>query len=154
MSHISAKSERVIAARPEDVYDVLADYENKRPEMLTPNFLDYAVEKGGHGSGTVVRYRLHAANRERPYHMRVDEAVKGQMLVERDTNSSLVTTWKLFPLHDGRYTKVSVATEWEGGRGIGGFFERTFAPLGLPPIYNPIPPFLTPQVPPSQPTLP
>ncbi len=27
-------------------------------------------------------------------------------------------------------------TEWEGGSGIGGFFERTFAPMGLRRIYG------------------
>ncbi|GCE19936.1 hypothetical protein KDK_37360 [Dictyobacter kobayashii] len=44
--------------------------------MLTPNFIDYTVEKGGKGSGTVISYLLQAANRERAYRMRVDEAVK------------------------------------------------------------------------------
>jgi hypothetical protein len=29
-----------------------------------------------------------------------------------------------------------VATEWEGGSGVGGFFERTFAPMGLRSIYT------------------
>ena len=27
-------------------------------------------------------------------------------------------------------------TEWQGGRGVGGFFERTFAPVGLRRIYG------------------
>ena len=136
MSHIFVESERVVNASPEDVYEVLADYKGKRQQILTPNFLDYNVEKGGRGSGTVVRYRLHAARRERPYRMVVEEAVKGKLLTERDTNSSLVTTWKLSPVEDGKQTVVRVATEWQGGKGVGGFFERTFAPLGLRRIYN------------------
>jgi hypothetical protein len=31
-----------------------------------------------------------------------------------------------------------VDSEWEGGTGVGGFFERTFAPLGLRNIYGEI----------------
>ncbi|GCE19937.1 hypothetical protein [Dictyobacter kobayashii] len=58
------------------------------------------------------------------------------MLTERDSNSSLVTTWVLSPLMGGNKTRVSVASEWEGGTGVGGFFERTFAPLGLRRIYG------------------
>ncbi len=135
MSKVHVNSERVINAAPQDVYAVLADYKKMRPRMLTDNFLDYKVEKGGHGDGTVVSYRLHAANRERPYKLRVDESVKNEVLTERDSNSSLVTTWALSPLRSGKQTKVRVSTEWEGAAGVGGFFERTFAPLGLRSIY-------------------
>jgi uncharacterized membrane protein len=125
----------VITAKPEEVYATLIDYQNKRPYILTPNFVDYMVEEGGMGEGTVVRYRLQAAGRERPYRMRVAESVKGQVLTESDTNSSLVTTWTLTPVNNGQQTKVRLASEWTGGSGIGGFFERTFAPLGLRRIY-------------------
>jgi hypothetical protein len=136
MSQVFVKSERIIPASPEAVYAVLADYKDKRPLMLTQNFLDYKVESGGQGAGTVVAYRLRAANRERPYRVRVDEVVKGKELIERDRNSSLVTTWTLSPQDDGCQTRVQVTSEWQGGSGIGGFFERTFAPLGLRRIYD------------------
>ncbi|HZU66132.1 MAG TPA: SRPBCC family protein [Ktedonobacteraceae bacterium] len=136
MSHINVKSEQVIDASPEEVYAALKDYKQKRPQILPPNFVDYAVEKGGVGTGTVVDYRLKAGGRERPYKMQVDETIKGKVITERDTNSSLVTRWSLLPLKEGKQTQVSVITEWEGGSGIGGFFERTFAPMGLRRIYG------------------
>ena len=136
MGQVFVKNECTIPASPETVYAVLADYKEKRPLILTSNFLDYKVESGGQGSGTVVSYRLRAANRERAYRMRVDEVVKGEELMERDRNSSLVTTWRVSPQDDGRLTRVQVTTQWEGGSGVGGFFERTFAPLGLHRIYN------------------
>ncbi len=136
MSRIIVKSERVVDARPEKVYEVLTDYQGKRPQMLTPNFLDYTVEQGGHGNGTIIRYRLRAARRERPYHIHVDESVKGKIITERDTNSSLVTTWALSPLKDGEQTKVQIVSEWEGRGGTKGFMERAFAPLGLSRIYG------------------
>lgn len=136
MSRVSAQSERVIDASPEAVYAVLADYKNKRPLILTPNFLAYTVEKGGQGVGTVVSYRLRAANRERQYRMSVDQAVQDKQLVERDNNSSLITTWQLAPEAEGSQTRVRVTTEWEGATGVKGFFEGTFAPLGLRRIYD------------------
>jgi uncharacterized protein YndB with AHSA1/START domain len=135
MSRLHVETERVIAADPKRVYAFLADYRDKRPQILPVNFLDYTVEQGGRGAGTVIRYRLRAARRERPYQMRVEEPEKGRVLRERDANSSLVTTWTLTSTEDGRQTRVTLASEWEGAQGIGGFFERTFAPSGLRRIY-------------------
>jgi len=146
MSKIQVKNERVVNAKPEEVYDVIKDYKEKRPLFLTPNFLDYQVEQGGKGDGTVVQYRLQAARRERPYRMRVNEPVRGQVIQERDANSSLVTTWMVSPLEGGQQSKVSIVTDWEGGQGVGGFFERTFAPLGLHRIYDRMLDQLTPLV--------
>lgn len=136
MSHIFVQSERVIEAAPEEVFAALADYKNKRPRMLTPNFLNYKVERGGQGKGTVVSYTLHVGGRERPYQMVVDEPQEGQRLAERDRNSSLVTHWSVRELEGGQRSSVMVESDWEGASGIGGFFERTFAPIGLRKIYD------------------
>jgi hypothetical protein len=35
-------------------------------------------------------------------------------------------------------SKVVATTRWQGAGGIGGFFERTFAPKGLNRIYDEI----------------
>ncbi|MGH2478815.1 MAG: SRPBCC family protein [Ktedonobacteraceae bacterium] len=138
MSHIFVRSERVVRARSEKVFDTLADYIHRHPRILPSNFLDYHVEQGGRGHGTVINYRLRAAGREREYTMRVEETVKGQVLTERDSSSSLVTRWSVLPVDQGRCSKVSVESDWEGSSGVGGFFERTFAPLGLHKIYDEI----------------
>jgi hypothetical protein len=136
MGKIHVETERTIAASPDRVYAFLADYRHKRPEILTPNFLDYTVEQGGRGSGTVISYRLNAGRRERAYKMKVDEPKKGRTLRERDTESSLVTTWTVNPAGNGKQSTVRVTTEWEGGGGIGGFMERRFAPGGVRRIYD------------------
>ncbi len=150
MSRVHAQSERVITAKPERVYTTLIDYQNQRPSLLPSNFLDYTVEQGGIGEGTVIRYRLQAAGRERPYRMQIAEPIKGQVLTEKDTNSSLITTWTLTPVQDGEQTKVRLASEWEGSSGVGGFFERIFAPLGLRRIYAELLSRLAQKVPNSQ----
>lgn len=48
-------------------------------------------------------------------------------------NSSLVTTFNVEP-RDGK-SLVRISASWDGASGVGGFFERTFAPKALPRIY-------------------
>jgi hypothetical protein len=123
---------RTIPATSDRVHALVADYVDERPRILPPaNYLDYKVLQGGRGAGTLFSYRLKAAGRERPYEVEVTEPTPGATLVERDRNSSLVTNWTLTPASDGASTEVRLSTSWEGGEGIGGFFERTFAPRGL-----------------------
>jgi hypothetical protein len=47
----------------------------------------------------------------------------------------MVTTWTLHQA-DAGLTTVRVRTTWNGAGGIGGFFERTFAPKGLQRIHD------------------
>ena len=136
MSHIFVRSQRVIEATPAEVFRVMADYRAGRPRILPPNYLNYTVESGGQGEGTIIRYRFRAAGRERLYEMHVEETIKGQVLTERDKGSSLTTRWTVLPVDGGQKSRVSIESDWEGGGGIGGFFERTFAPLGLRTIYR------------------
>ncbi len=137
MAHIHVQTEQVVNARPEEVYTFLKDY-TKRPQILTENYLNYKVEEGGNGAGTVVTYRLHAANRERGYRIQVSDPGTGKTLQESDAGSSLVTIWTMTPEADGQKTRVQLTSDWEGGKGVGGFFEKTFAPLGLRRIYTEI----------------
>lgn len=136
MSHIFVRSERIIEAAPEEIFATLADYQDKRPRMLTPHFLNYKVERGGHGEGTTISYTLQVGGRERFYQMAIDEPQKGHLLTERDSNSSLVTRWSVRELEEGIGSRVTVESDWEGAKGVGGFFERTFAPIGLHRIYK------------------
>lgn len=133
MGQVRASTERQVAAPADDVYAFLRDYRERRPRILPPNYLDYAVEEGGTGAGTVVRYRLQAGRRERPYRVEVSEP-GDNTLVESDTDSSLATTWAVRPADGG--SVVQVETRWEGASGIGGFFERRFAPPALRRIHD------------------
>ena len=137
MGQVTAQTERLVPASPRHVRAFLADYRNNRPRILPPEyFRDYRVEQGGDGAGTVISYRMRAGGRERAYRMRVEEAAVDGPLVERDTESSLVTTWTLTPVADGERTLVGLASRWEGAGGIGGLFERMFAPRALRRIYD------------------
>ena len=111
--------ERTIAAPPARVHAALADYAG-RPRILPGSYLDYRVEEGGAGDGTVVSYRLRAARRERRYELEVSEPTPGVTLVERDRNSSLITTWILNPADGGTATNLKLSTIWEGSGGVAG----------------------------------
>ena len=130
--HVSA--EGVVHAPPEQVYGYLADMREHHPRFLPPAFSDFEVESGGVGAGTVTRFKLEAGGRTRSYRMQVAEPEPGRVLTESDTESSLVTTFTVEPDEAG--SRVQIATTWEGAGGIGGFFERTFAPRVMTRLYQ------------------
>ena len=135
MSQIHVEVGRTINARPEDVFRFLADYRDKRPTILTSEYSNYQIVKGGSGAGTVFTYTFHTARGDRPYEMRVEEPSRNTLL-ERDSRSSLTTTWRVAPAADSSQSRVAIVTEWSGAGGIGGFFERTFAPASLRRTYT------------------
>ncbi|MEW2166904.1 SRPBCC family protein [Streptomyces sp. NPDC007084] len=135
MAQVEATTERVIAADAEAVFDALADYSGTRPKLLTEHFSEYEVREGGDGEGTLVHWKLQATSkRVRDCLLEVTEPTDGE-LVEKDRNSSMVTTWRVTPAGEGK-SRVVVTSVWNGAGGIGGFFERTFAPKGLGRIYD------------------
>ncbi|MER7204834.1 polyketide cyclase [Streptomyces sp. CB01635] len=135
MAQVEAITERVIAAKPDDVFDALADYSGTRAKLLPEHFSEYEVREGGDGEGTLVHWKLQATSkRVRDCLLEVGEPTDGE-LVEKDRNSSMVTTWRVTPSGEGA-SRVVVSTVWNGAGGIGGFFEKTFAPKGLGRIYD------------------
>lgn len=132
VAQITASASRTIAAPPERVLDFLRDYRQARPSILPGAYSRYRVEEGGEGAGTVFSYHFKSGPRERDFRLRAEEA--DGRLVERDELSSFVCTWTVAPVASG--STVTVEASWVGGGGIGGFFERLFAPLGLRRVYG------------------
>ncbi|KKD08164.1 uncharacterized protein YndB with AHSA1/START domain [Streptomyces canus] len=135
MAQVEATTERVVAADAEKVFDALADYSGTRAKVLPQHFSEYEVREGGDGEGTLVHWKLQATSKRiRDCLLEVSEPTDGE-LVEKDRNSSMVTTWRVTPAGEGK-SRVVVSTVWNGAGGIGGFFEKTFAPKGLGRIYD------------------
>jgi hypothetical protein len=135
MAQVTARTERTIEAPAERVRTALADYETVRPTILTEHYGDYRVEAGGVGPGTRVHWTLQAT-KKRVRDQLVEVSIPAEdRIVERDANSSMVTTWTITPEGTDR-SVVAVETTWNGASGIGGFFERTFAPKGLQRIHD------------------
>jgi uncharacterized protein YndB with AHSA1/START domain len=135
MAQVTARTERTIDAPAERVRAALADYEKVRPEILTEHFRDYRVEQGGQGAGTRVHWLLQATQKRVRDQLVEVTAPAEDRIVERDTNSSMITTWTVTPAGSDRST-VAVESTWSGAGGIPGFFERIFAPIGLQRIYD------------------
>jgi hypothetical protein len=135
MSQVVATAEGVVRAPTEQVRVALADYEGTRRRVLTEQFSDYRVESGGQGAGTRVHWRFAATSKRVRDQLMVVTEPTPDTLVESDANSSMVTTWTVQPADAGGST-VRVRTTWNGAGGIGGFFERTFAPKGLRRTYD------------------
>ena len=139
MGVIEVTAERTVNAPAEAVYGYIRDM-NVHPKFLPPAFSDFQVESGGVGTGSVTRFKVTAGGRTRDYRMTVDEPEPGRVLRESDNNSSLITKFTVTPRENaaasGAASQVEISTTWQGAGGIGGFFERTFAPRAMKAIYD------------------
>jgi uncharacterized protein YndB with AHSA1/START domain len=134
MAKIVVSAERTVEAPADAVYRYVADMREHHPRYLPAAFSDFQVESGGTGAGTVTRFKVTAGGRTREYRMRVDEPEPGRVLTESDTGSSLVTTTTVSPQNGA--SLVQISTSWNGAGGIGGFFEKMFAPRAMRAIYT------------------
>ena len=133
MGQVSASSTVLIDAAPEAVLAAVADYQTVRPKILSSHYSNYSVLEGGQGAGTVVTWKLQAT-KSRSRDVKAAVEVAGKTVIEKDANSSLVTNWTVAPAGTG--STVTVKTSWTGAGGVKGFFEKTFAPLGLRKIQD------------------
>jgi len=133
MARIVVVAEGTVDAPADTVYRYVADMREHHPHILPPAFSDFRVESGGFGAGTVTRFTVAAGGRTREYQMKVAEPEPGRVLTESDTGSSLVTTTTVRPRGSG--SVVQISTSWDGAGGIGGLFERMFAPRVMRSIY-------------------
>jgi len=129
MAQVSASSSILIDAEPTVVLDAVANYQTVRPKILSPHYSRYRVLEGGQGRGTVASWTLQAT-KSRSREIRATVDVAGRTVIEKDANSTLVTNWTVAPA-GAAGSSVTVKTTWTGASGIGGFFERSFAPGGL-----------------------
>jgi hypothetical protein len=133
MGQVSAASTILINVDPAATLAAVADYKTVRPKILSPHYSEYQVLQGGEGPGTVAKWKLQAT-KSRVRDVQVDVDIAGHTVIEKDENSSMVTSWTVAPAGDG--SSVTVKTTWNGAGGVGGFFEKTFAPLGLKKIQS------------------
>lgn len=131
MGQVKATSTVLIHAEPAKVLDAVADYKTVRPKILSPQYSEYEVLEGGQGQGTVAKWRLQATE-SRVRNVQVNVDVAGHTVIEKDANSSMVINWTVAPAGPG--SSVTITTTWTGAGGVKGFFEKTFAPLGLKKI--------------------
>jgi hypothetical protein len=132
VAKIRVEQEGVVGAPADLTYRLIAQDEHHQ-RFLPPAFSDFETLQGGSGAGTVHRFALSAGGRTRRYTMDVHEPEPGRVITESDRNSSLVTSFTVMP--DSEHCRVLISTTWDGAGGIGGFFERTFAPRVISRLY-------------------
>lgn len=122
-----------IRARPAVVWDILTDYREGHPNILSSDaFSDFRVEAGGKGDGTVIAYTFHTAGVRRAMRHIVSEPAPGLTLVEADAAGETRTTFTLTPQDEGRQTLVKITTDQRTSAGMRGAVERLMAPLIAP----------------------
>ncbi|WP_010542523.1 SRPBCC family protein [Dietzia alimentaria] len=137
MGRVTASNTIVIEAPVEAVSTAIADYAGVRPRIQPDQFSAYRLIQGGQGHGTVAAWHLQATkkrSRDVKATVTVDDSAAHWSLVEKDENSSMATTYTVREATGG--SLVEMTTSWDGAGGIGGFFERTFAPGGLKRIQH------------------
>ena len=132
MGTIHVSAEKRIGAPAETVYGYLADM-SVHPRFLPDAFSDFQIESGGVGAGTVTRFKVTAAAARVTTGWRSPSLSRAGCLWESDTSSSLVTKFTVTP--EGESSRVAISTTWDGAGGVGGFFERMFAPRVMRGIY-------------------
>lgn len=132
MAKIAVEREGVVNAPADLTYRLLAD-DRHHQRFLPDGFSGFETLEGGVGAGTVHRFKVTAGGRTREYRMRVEEPAPGRTISETDQASSLVTRFDVTP--DGERCRVRITTTWDGAGGVGGFFERLFAPRVMRRMY-------------------
>lgn len=137
MGKVTASNTVVIESPVAAVTAAIADYAQVRPRILPEEFTAYRLLEGGQGAGTVAAWNLRATkkrSRDVQAEVTVEDAAGHWSLVEKDANSSMATVYTVREATAGAL--VEMTTSWDGAKGVGGFFERTFAPAGLKRIQH------------------
>jgi hypothetical protein len=149
MAQLVATAVAMVNASADQVHEALLDYQEIRPRLLTDEFDEYQVRRGGHGAGTEVHWTMaldeavrnkkgrKPKKQKRPpwdCEIRVDQPA-GHQIVERDSRSTLVTVWTLQPA-DAERTAVRVDASWQAEGGLGQFLARQHEQLAVRLIYE------------------
>jgi hypothetical protein len=155
MTELVAIALTMVDSPTEDVRSAIVDYQDRRQQLLPDECEAYEVVTDDSGVGTEVAMTLalHQVIRNRKGGRRKNKRTKGKQeplhcvfrleelsderIVERDTRSSLCTTWTLRSTEDDR-TAVHVRVSWDGPDGIGNFLRRQNEQLAMRMLYEDI----------------
>jgi hypothetical protein len=126
----------VIPARRERVYSLISNYNDGHPRILPKQFSGLAVEKGGVGAGTVIRFQMSLFGKKQTFRAAITEPEPGRVLVETDLDTNgAVTTFSVNPGGAPADSHVTISTELPVRSGFLGKVERAITTMLLRPIY-------------------
>jgi hypothetical protein len=118
---VSAEAD--IAAPPERIYRIIADYRNGHPQMLPPQFSRLTVLQGGIGAGTRISFTLRVLGQPQHFEADIVEPEPGRVLAEhqqgaRPSVTSFIVdragTDRPAGSHVTIRTELALATGWLG----------------------------------------
>jgi hypothetical protein len=124
-----------IDAQPERVYAIIADYRVGHPSILPKPFKNFAVEKGGTGAGTIIRFEVHAFGAITRYRAIVTEPDPGRVLVETNVEPGDSSTTFTVVSGANSGADVTFLTEATSRGGLGGVIERFLSKRFLKKLY-------------------
>jgi hypothetical protein len=137
MNQIKISASKIINASPANIYAVMSDYRVGHPAVLPkPFFSKIVVVEGGPGAGTVIEVHMDVYGTKRVFHQVVTEPEPGRVLMERDEDAGVVTSFTIDPTDNTNQSCVTIATESRLSPGIQGFVERLFNPMIIDRIYK------------------
>lgn len=136
MSQFTLEASKIIDARPEALYAVIADYHVGHPAILPRPFTGITVLRGGYGAGTEVRADAQMMGMKMSYHMVITEPEPGRLLLEVDETNGITTQFIFEPLDGGKRTKVTFHTVMRLSPGFKGLMERLMNPPMMRKMYR------------------
>jgi hypothetical protein len=133
--HITAS--RLIGAASPVIHGIIADYRDGHRRIVSPKaFLWLAVDKGGTGAGTEIRFAMRAFGKVRTTRGVVTEPEPGRVLVETYPDTGDVTTFVIDPRPGANETRVTIKTDLHVRDGLAGRLEGFLAERFLLPHYD------------------
>jgi len=131
------EASRQIDARPAVIHGVIADYRDGHRQIVPPKaFLWLAVDKGGIGAGTEIRFAMRVLGKVRVSRGLVTEPEPGRTIVETYPDTGDVTTFTVDPRRNGAAALVTIATDLHVPDGIMGRIQGYLAERVLRPLYD------------------
>ena len=110
MAQASASATAVIRVSAGRVYDILADYRQRHPRIVPPEyFRKIEVEEGGIGTGTRIRVEMRVLGTTKRFVHLIREPEPGRVLEEGDADGSSTTTFTVDPVENGAAAKAARA---------------------------------------------
>lgn len=125
----------MIHTTAEQVLNALTDYVDVRPALHPSQIDEYRVEAGGAGAGTTVCWRMTVGKKRAMRCVIEVSRPSSDQLVERDTQSDLVTVWTVADTSEGRCA-VRVRTTFERSKASGGLYARALLPVRVRKIHE------------------
>jgi len=126
---------RRIAARPEPIRAVIADYHDGHRRIVPPRVFKWlAVDKGGVGGGTEIRFAMRVLGSTRVTRGIVTEPDPGRTIVETYPETGVVTTFIIEPVGTAE-SVVTIATDMPVPGGPLGKVQGFLTGRVLRPLY-------------------